>query len=291
MPTEPRGAGLGPSATRQRAGVPSLRLHRSAQLPGVSDSSLTEPSRRDAAARVAHARRLQIWATRRWLAACRLRPWKQGRGASVTAPSRPCVTRSLPGVEDQLFRVAAHLEDIPGLPGATLIEAFEELLTRPLIAPLARPPRLWLRLLVRLAYPDSQRAEYEADRLAAHTAGTRAAVAALTLAHLGPAYAAQASGLAINAERDFFPAWRTLVERMSERERQRLGRVVRLDATRLDPTLPTSASRLRALRAHQVSVPAVGLSASESARIDAELAPLERPLQVALADRMASALS
>jgi Zn-dependent protease with chaperone function len=144
---------------------------------------------------------------------------------------------------------------------------------------------------VRLAYPDSQRAEYEADRLAAHTAGTRAAVAALTLAHLGPAYAAQASGLAINAERDFFPAWRTLVERMSERERQRLGRVVRLDATRLDPTLPTSASRLRALRAHQVSVPAVGLSASESARIDAELAPLERPLQVALADRMASALS
>ena len=59
---------------------------------------------------------------------------------------------------------------------------------------------------------------------------------------------------------------------MSERERQRLGRVVRLDTTRLDPTLPTSASRLRALRAYQVSVPAVGLSASESARIDAELA-------------------
>jgi hypothetical protein len=66
---------------------------------------------------------------------------------------------------------------------------------------------------------------------------------------------------------------------MSERERQRLGRVVRLDATRFDPTLPTNASRLRALRAHQVSAPAVGFSASESARIDAELAPLERPLQ------------
>jgi Zn-dependent protease with chaperone function len=62
------------------------------------------------------------------------------------------------------------------------------------------------RLLVSLAYPDSQRAEYEADRLGAHTAGTRAAIAALILAHLGPAYAAQARGLAINAERDFFPA-------------------------------------------------------------------------------------
>ena len=51
-----------------------------------------------------------------------------------------------------------------------------------------------------------------------------------------------------------------------------MGRVVRLDTMRLDPTFPTRASRLRALRAYQVSVPAVGLSASESARIDAERA-------------------
>jgi hypothetical protein len=55
---------------------------------GVSDSSPTEPSRRDAAARVAHARRPQDWATRRCSAACRPRLLEQRRADSVSTPSR-----------------------------------------------------------------------------------------------------------------------------------------------------------------------------------------------------------
>lgn len=159
----------------------------------------------------------------------------------------------------------------------------------------SRPVDAVLWLEARLLYRDSRRAEYLADAQAARAAGTAAVVALHERLLLESQFlltvqqAAQADDAAA-----LFARLHEALDAMPERERERRRRVARLEHARLDATHPPTALRIELLEARPALAPAVTLNSAWSARIDSELAPLEREVarEVAreLLDRHRSAL-
>lgn len=138
-------------------------------------------------------------------------------------------------------------------------------------------------VLVHLLFRESQRAEYLADRLAAETGGTTAAVRMLTISGLGESFYRRAQGLAVNRERDVFTEWRTHVASLDHRSDPTGSRAASEDA-RLDSTHPPTSARIELLRAHPVADCRIVVGDSEWERIDAEFASLAPVLQRRLAD-------
>lgn len=150
---------------------------------------------------------------------------------------------------------------------------------------LSRPVDGLLWLEARLLLRDSQRAEYLADELAARVAGTTATVALherLLLASAMQLAVQHAS--AAGPDIDVLARVREAVQTVPERERLRRRRVARLEETRLEATHPPTGMRIALLEDRPPLPAAVSLSDVESARIDAELAPLERRVGLELVD-------
>jgi hypothetical protein len=152
----------------------------------------------------------------------------------------------------------------------------------------SRPVDAVLWLEARLLNRDKQRAEYLADAQAARVAGTAAVIALherlllesqfmFTVAHTEDAGA-------------LFAHLHTALEAVPERERERRRRVARLEHARLDTTHPPTAMRIELLEGRPETAPKVTLNSAWSARIDSELAPLEREVARELLDSHRSSL-
>jgi heat shock protein HtpX len=143
-------------------------------------------------------------------------------------------------------------------------------------------------LTIRLAWRDSQQAEYYADVLAARVAGTRATVSALQKLALEDAYR-QAQHSASLDSRDAGPSvfddlrGRAALYHPSGDEE---AAAVDLDeAVRPDATHPPPGFRVAALRAHPATGARVALSAAESEMIELEMRSVEPEVQRELVDR------
>jgi Zn-dependent protease with chaperone function len=145
------------------------------------------------------------------------------------------------------------------------------------------------RAMIVLLYRTTQRAEYQADHVAAVTGGTTAAIRELEKTSLAPDYVRRVGGLGINSQRDFFGEWRKLVVDVTpDQLHQRLAAEgVR---TRIDATHPPTLFRIELLQSRPPEQAKVVLSASESAAIDKELATLEPAIKARLADLAADRL-
>jgi Zn-dependent protease with chaperone function len=164
-------------------------------------------------------------------------------------------------------------------------------LTNGLMWIVSRPVDAVLWLEVRLLSRDMQRAEYLADAQAARAAGTAAVIALHERFLLESQFeltvqqAAQADDAAA-----VFARLHEALEAVPERERERRRRVARLEHARLDATHPPTALRIELLEGRPAAEPVVTLNTAWSARIDTELAPLERELARELLDAHRSAL-
>jgi Zn-dependent protease with chaperone function len=145
------------------------------------------------------------------------------------------------------------------------------------------------RAMIVLLYRTKQRAEYQADHLAAIAGGTASAIGVLEKFALARDYGRRVGGLGINSNRDFFREWRELVGGITpDQLRQRLdGEGVR---ARIDATHPPTLYRVDLLQSRAQEQARVVVSASESAAIDKELATLEPAIKARLADLAADRL-
>jgi Zn-dependent protease with chaperone function len=157
---------------------------------------------------------------------------------------------------------------------------------------ISRPVLAVLNLELHLLLRDGQRAEYQADALAASVAGSAAVVALHEKALLGPVAAGAAQRLASARITDtsVFDEIVHAVADVPERERERRRRVARLEHARLDDTHPPTAFRIRMLEERAPAAPRVALDAARSQAIDAELAPHRPALHAELLDTFRDAL-
>ena len=160
-----------------------------------------------------------------------------------------------------------------------------ESVMNPVFWVVSRPIYALLLLHARLTAHDAQRGEYVADARAAETAGTDAAVRLAetlllesvvrsVIKRSAQARASDVDGLLSDLEH--------AVRTVPDRERERRRRVARLERSSLDVFHPPIAARIAVLESGPNRKASVALTAPDSARIDAEL----RPLQATLARRM-----
>lgn len=146
-------------------------------------------------------------------------------------------------------------------------------------------------LLSVLVWRDSQRAEYQADALAAAVAGTSAKLGLLEAILLGTTVETVVRRLALGkGEIGLIDALGQAVAELPAHERDRLRRVSRLDESRLDSTHPPTAQRIAMLEARPAAAPLIELSPAELAAIDGELRRLEPAITRRLIDRYRSHL-
>jgi Zn-dependent protease with chaperone function len=166
-----------------------------------------------------------------------------------------------------------------------------ESITSALLWCLTRPIDGVLWLEARLLLRDTQRAEYLADAAAARVAGTAAAIALHERLLLHPTFehAVQLAALAGDAD-GALDRVREALRSVPERERERRRRIARLEHARLEVTHPPTGMRIALLEERPPSPPQVTLNPIASARIDAELEPLEPATGRALVDRYRASL-
>ena len=151
---------------------------------------------------------------------------------------------------------------------------------------LSRPVDGLLWVEARLLLRDSQRAEYLADELAARVAGSAATIALHERLLLASAMelAVQHASTA-GPDVDVLARVRDSVRAVPERERKRRRHVARLEQTRLEASHPPTGMRIALLEDRPMLPPAISVGDPEAARMDAELAPLERRAGQQLLDR------
>lgn len=139
---------------------------------------------------------------------------------------------------------------------------------------------LWMLGLNHLLWRDKQRAEYLADHCSARVAGTAAALSALDKLHLDGIYAQAVRYTAAQpAQRRLIAVLRQSIALLPRRERERLRRVQRLEASRLDSTHPPTAYRIALLEAHAALPASVSVAPEAFAAITRELATAEYTVQ------------
>jgi Zn-dependent protease with chaperone function len=129
--------------------------------------------------------------------------------------------------------------------------------------------------LMHLMWQDSQRAEYLADYLGATVSGTAAQLAVLGKLHFAATFDLVATQVRLHGvpPKDLFKTLREQIERVPEREIERIKRLEALLGSRLDTTHPPTINRIRVLDAFPVATPAFEISPAQMARIEGELAP------------------
>jgi Zn-dependent protease with chaperone function len=152
-----------------------------------------------------------------------------------------------------------------------------------LLAQLFRPPVTLFRLIV---WRESQRAEFEADRLAARAGGNDAAIGLLEKLHLRDAVRSIVAAAAVQDPGcNVLERIRVRVSAMPDRERARHRAAMRLQDARLDATHPPTLHRVELLRQLPAAVRSVTVSDAQHTAIDAELARFERAASAHLLDQ------
>ncbi|MEP7217302.1 MAG: M48 family metallopeptidase [Bacteroidota bacterium] len=129
-------------------------------------------------------------------------------------------------------------------------------------------------LLARLLYRNQQRAEYLADYLSAVVAGREASVTSIDKLHLANIYEFTVQKF-VAGSRNPSGLFQELGRQMAmipEREMERLRRISRMAASRLDMAHPPTPYRVQLLDAKSPIEPRITLSDAEARRIDDEIA-------------------
>lgn len=150
---------------------------------------------------------------------------------------------------------------------------------------LSRVAWLCAYALSHLLWSDMQRAEYQADHLAAQVSGTAAALSTLDKLHLSPMFSQAVRTASLGGQSlSMFDELERLVVNLPERELERIRRVERLEASRLDATHPPTAYRIAFLQARDVSSAQVTVSRLDDEALKHELAPFRATVQEKLLD-------
>lgn len=145
-----------------------------------------------------------------------------------------------------------------------------------------RPPVALFKLIV---WRESQRAEFEADRLMARVGGPEAAIRLLEKLHLGDALRSTVAGAAVRDPGcNLLDVMRDRVTGMPERERARHRAAMQLENAKFDATHPPTHHRVELLRGMPSTGALVVVSGAEHAAIQAELAQFDRVVSAQLAD-------
>jgi heat shock protein HtpX len=147
-------------------------------------------------------------------------------------------------------------------------------------------PWLGALALSHLLWHEQQRAEYLADQLAATASGTDAALGMLEKLHFDSTFhqAVQKVSLGQN-DQSLFDVLQLQVAQMPTRELERIRRVERLQASRLDVTHPPTAYRIDLLKARPVPDPKVTLLSTDAEQIERELMAVHKGIQRELVDQ------
>jgi heat shock protein HtpX len=136
---------------------------------------------------------------------------------------------------------------------------------------------IWIAGLCALVWRDVQRAEYLADYLASRVSGTDSMISLLKKLHLSGAFDIVVRALRFqHTNRDLFEELRFQVERVPDREIERLMRIEKLLQAGLDSTHPPTAYRIEFLEAHHSPDAKVVVSPATWERVEAELGPARR---------------
>jgi Zn-dependent protease with chaperone function len=147
-------------------------------------------------------------------------------------------------------------------------------------------------VLVTLLYRDSQRGEYMADSIAARVAGGDAAVSAFEKLHASSMYdgVAHSTGDEFWLNRSLMDEIRLRAAEYPERERERMKRIERKLAARLDLTHPPTILRIEAIQARGQAKPQLRVDPDRAAAIEAELRSREPGIQRQLIDAYRASL-
>jgi heat shock protein HtpX len=146
------------------------------------------------------------------------------------------------------------------------------LITLPISLFLFELPKLVIYLLVHLLMSDSQRAEYLADHMASRAGGTSAALSTLRKLHMtGSMMRALDRFYEMGGKAGISEVLRRSVEAMPSRELERISRMERLVAARLDATHPPTVYRMELLKARPVTQPEVAISDCDNQELEREL--------------------
>lgn len=172
------------------------------------------------------------------------------------------------------------------LPPPNIIdENIIEILVRNLGKMAAGAVWLALRGMYIVAYRDSQRAEYLADRLGATVGGRDALIAALRKSVFDRTFWLTVQRCAMNIQNvDLYHDLRDRIARTPASELMRLHRLEQRDLTTLDTTHPPTIFRIRLIEAMPERVPCVTADPVRMRAIDAELAGFRKKMQTLLSD-------
>lgn len=150
----------------------------------------------------------------------------------------------------------------------------------PLMLCLSLLAHLGVYVLSHLLYRDAQRAEYQADYLAAQVSGTPAMLSLLDKLHYADTFAYVFRNVTHwRSEKNVFDELAMQIEEMPEREIERIRRVEQLESSRLDATHPPTAYRIAVLNAHPIPRPMVAVQPGDAELIDRELQPFKAAMQ------------
>lgn len=157
---------------------------------------------------------------------------------------------------------------------------------------LSRIAWLGAYVLVHLLWRESQRAEYLADYLASGVCGTDAMLSMLERAHYEAAFSSAVQRAAVSqTSLDLFAELQRRIAEMPSREIERVRRVERLEASRLDATHPPTVCRVEFLKARRVSGRKVVLSPIDSNQLGQEFAAIQKTIQRKLVDAYIASIS
>lgn len=146
-------------------------------------------------------------------------------------------------------------------------------------------------LLSMLAWRESQRAEYDADDLAAQIAGTEAKCALLSAFQYDDVVALAVQQLALQPTSEpLLTELQQVAAAMPPRERERLRRIGMQEDARIDATHPPTALRSTMLQQRPHAAARIILSAADDTAIQGELQRLEEPIRRRLIDAYRSHL-
>jgi heat shock protein HtpX len=151
---------------------------------------------------------------------------------------------------------------------------------------------LGIHVLGHLMFRDSQRAEYLADYLACTVAGTEAMLSLLDKLHLGQTFQITVKRVALGSDKtvDLFEELRQRVERVPQRELERVSRVQQLASSRLDVTHPPTRNRIQLIRSHAIYQPKVTFPPEEFEKLEEELLSLREATQRKVIDSFRASL-
>jgi Zn-dependent protease with chaperone function len=139
--------------------------------------------------------------------------------------------------------------------------------------------------LSHLVWRDSQRAEYQADLLAASVAGTPATLSLLDKLHFDQIVPETVQRVFLSQrDQNVFDDLRARAAGLPPRELERIRRVEVLEGSRLDVTHPPTSHRIAMLRARPAPNARVRLPEEQSQQIDREMATLQPAIQRDMVD-------